>query len=290
MTKHKRGLGRGLDALLSISNVTQDKEIKEVDEITTNDIVELPINDLVPGEYQPRKLLDQDKIDELSLSIKKHGLLQPILVQKKAQYYEIIAGERRWRACKLAGQTKIKCIQKQYDNRETIAVSLIENLQREDLNVIEEAQALYRMQTEFNLTHEEIADIIGKSRATVTNLMRLNKLTEEVKALVINQKLEMGHARAILSLDESKQLVIAKQVIDNKLNVRQTEDLIKNKNINQARKKRTEIRSTFNTFEETLSKRFNSDVTIKQNSKGKGTISINFDNNAKLDELIKLLQ
>ena len=156
--------------------------------------------------------------------------------------------------------------------------------------MIEEAQGLYRMQVEFNLTHEEIAEIIGKSRATVSNLMRLNKLTEEVKALVINQKLEMGHARAILSLDESEQLFIAKQVIDSKLTVRQTENLIKNKNLNQTRNKNKENRSEFNTFEETLSKRFNSDVTIKQNSKGKVSISINFDNNAKLDELIKLLQ
>ena len=219
MSSIKRGLGRGLDALLGDISVAEEKK---------QHLQSLPIESMQRGKYQPRKDLNPEKLQELADSIKAQGIIQPIVVRKISfEKYEIVAGERRWRASQLAGLTQIPVVIKEIDDRTAMAMALIENIQREDLNPLEEAEALKRLLDEFEMTHQLIAEAIGKSRTTVTNLLRLMDLHPDVKKLLLSNHLEMGHARALLSLEGSKQVALANKVIKEGLTVRATERLVK---------------------------------------------------------------
>lgn len=227
----KRGLGKGLDALLSTSSFAREKQqIASQSQALSADgeLTELAIGQLQPGIYQPRKDMAPEALEELAASIQSQGIIQPIVVrQVVGGQFEIIAGERRWRAAKQAGLKRVPCLVKKVEDRAAIAMALIENIQREDLNVIEEAQALERLQDEFTLTHQQVADVIGKSRTTVSNLLRLNQLDADVKRLVAEKQLEMGHARALLALEGEQQVEVAQMVAKKQMTVRQTEQLVK---------------------------------------------------------------
>ncbi len=206
MNMNKRGLGKGLDALLATSSVAQAKQkgAEQAQSLSADGTLkDLSVQILQPGKFQPRKDMSDEALAELSDSIRAQGVIQPIVVREVApQQFEIIAGERRWRAARQAGLQKVPCIIKDVNDRATVAIALIENIQREDLNAIEEAQALERLQNEFALTHQQVAEAVGKSRAAVSNLLRLNQLAEPVKRMVEQRQLEMGHARACLRLNQ----------------------------------------------------------------------------------------
>jgi ParB family transcriptional regulator, chromosome partitioning protein len=223
MIQKKRGLGRGLSELLGdVSKPAQEK---------THEVQTLPIEFMQRGKYQPRKDMDPEKLKELSDSIAAQGIIQPIIVRKIApDKYEIIAGERRWRAAQLAGLIEVPVLVKDIDDKSVMAVALIENIQREDLNALEEAEALHRLLDEFELTHQQIAESVGKSRTTITNLLRLLDLASEVKTMMSRGQLEMGHARALLGLEEVKQIEIAHKAIKQNLSVRAVEKLVREQN------------------------------------------------------------
>lgn len=286
----KRGLGKGLDALLSTSSLAREKQQKVAHSqalSSEGQLTEISISQLTPGKYQPRKDIQPEALEELSSSIRSQGIIQPLVVRKISEsQYEIIAGERRWRAAKLAGLTQVPCVVKNVQDRAAIAMALIENIQRENLNAIEEAQALERLQQEFELTHQQVADAIGKSRSAVTNLLRLNTLDDEVKQCVISKKLEMGHARALLSLEKCDQNNIAKIVIAKKLTVRQTESLVK-KHLEPKEDTQGKAEdSVALNFSEQLSEKFGTKVVIRRNSKGKGKITIDFDSMELVESLL----
>ncbi|SFL42436.1 chromosome partitioning protein, ParB family [Desulfomicrobium norvegicum] len=220
MTMKKRGLGRGLDVLIKSRNVEPEHEAE---------IVTLDINALEPNIHQPRHHFDQAALEELAASIKSQGLIQPVLVRPlPTGHYELVAGERRWRACRMAGLDTIDCIVRRMDDHESMAIALIENLQREDLNPIEEARALGQIKEHFKITQEELADKIGKSRPAVTNSLRLLKLPEKVQNLLETNALSAGHARALLGLDDPESMtLLAEKVLQKNLNVRATEELVK---------------------------------------------------------------
>jgi ParB family chromosome partitioning protein len=228
MTTKKRGLGRGLDVLIKSRNVEPEHEAE---------IVSLDITALEPNIHQPRHHFDQTALEELAASIKSQGLIQPVLVRPLPApgKYELVAGERRWRACRMAGLASIDCIVRHLDDHESMAIALIENLQREDLNPIEEARALGQIKEHFSLTQEELADKIGKSRPAVTNSLRLLKLPEKVQAMLEQGTLSAGHARALLGLDDPGQIQsMASTILEKNLNVRATEELVKKIKQNQA--------------------------------------------------------
>lgn len=224
MAKEKKtGLGGGLNALFQTSNLDIPDERAE------NAVLELNINDIEPGDGQPRKSFDKEKIEQLAASIQEHGLIQPIIVSKSGKIYKIIAGERRWRAARLAGLKKIPAIEKSVSNRQILEMALIENIQREDLNPIEEAEAYSRLMSEYNMTQEGLAQVVSKSRSAVANTMRLLGLCEKVRALVISGELSEGHARCLLTLEDAgKQEKAAHIIIENKYSVRETEKFVKN--------------------------------------------------------------
>ena len=225
----KRGLGRGLDALLggmppaATSAMSATSAASATSSDPEGELRELPIGQLRPGRYQPRGVMDPDALEELSQSIRAQGLIQPIIVRPIDGGFEIIAGERRWRAAKLAGLTEVPCLVRDVDDRATVAMALIENIQREDLNPLEEATALKRLIDEFDLTHQETADAVGRSRAAVSNLLRLLELPDEIRALVQRGAIEMGHARALLPLAAPMAIALAKQAADEGWSVRQVE-------------------------------------------------------------------
>ena len=291
---NKRGLGKGLDALLATSSLAREKqEIAEKSENLSKEtqLVELGIHQLNAGQYQPRKTLEEDALEELSASIRSQGIIQPIVVRQVAeQQYEIIAGERRFRAAKKAGLKHVPCVVKSVEDKAVIAMALIENIQREDLNAIEEAQALERLQQEFELTHQQISDVIGKSRTTVTNLLRLNALTNDVKKLVEQKLLEMGHARALLALEDDQQIELAHLVVDKKLTVRQTEQKVKEILAPKQEDKPKAVDVEMMDISEKLSSTLGSKVVISRNSSGKGKVTITFDEAHKLEQLIAKLE
>lgn len=229
MSAKKRGLGRGLDALLATSRAHDSELGSESDEhsttsATANELKKLPIEFLSPGKYQPRKDMSPEALEELASSIRSQGIIQPIVVRPIGEdKYEIIAGERRWRASQLAGLDIVPCLVKPVPDEAAVAIALIENIQREDLNAMEEAQALQRLMNEFSLTHLEVSEAVGKSRTTVTNLLRLNNLNEDVKKLLEYGDIEMGHARALLALEGDSQSETARIVSGKGLTVRDTE-------------------------------------------------------------------
>ena len=229
----KKGLGKGLDSLIpdnkSIKSVTPDKsaEVKKEAEEKAG-VQTMKINEVEPNRDQPRKNFDEDALLELSDSIKQFGVLQPLLVRKRKDYYEIIAGERRWRAAKLAGVKEVPVIVKEYTDQEILEIGLIENIQRENLNPIEEAIAFKRLLEEFNLKQDEVAERVSKSRTAVTNSMRLLKLSDKVQQMIIDDMISTGHARALLAIDDPElQYTLANKIFDEKLSVRETEKLVK---------------------------------------------------------------
>ncbi|MCE9775622.1 ParB/RepB/Spo0J family partition protein [Shewanella algae] len=289
MTPKKRGLGKGLDALLSTSHAASkkrdDAEQSKVDAGET--LLTLDVDLLQPGKYQPRKDMSPEALEELAESIKAQGVIQPIVVRKISDdKYEIIAGERRWRAAQIAKLDKVPCIVKQVADEAAVAIALIENIQREDLNAMEEAIALNRLIEEFDLTHQQIADAVGKSRATVSNLLRLNGLNEPVKRLLEYGDIEMGHARALLALQDEEQTSVARLVVAKELTVRETERLV-NKVLNPAKEAEKPVKDTdVARLESQLIERLGAKVSISHGSKGKGKIVINYQNLAELDGIL----
>ena len=273
----KRGLGRGLSELLG------DVAAAPVATEKSPDILHLPIEFLQRGKYQPRKDMDPEKLKELSDSIAAQGLIQPIVVRKVgAEKYEIIAGERRWRAAQLAELREVPVLIKDIDDRSVMAVALIENIQREDLNALEEAEALHRLLDEFELTHQQVAESIGKSRTTVTNLLRLLDLAGDVKTMLSRGQLEMGHARALLGLDESKQIDIANKAVKQNLTVRAVEKLVRELNEDKPAAIPKKIDPDTLRLQRELSERIGAKVEINHQNGGKGKLILSY---ASLEEL-----
>ncbi|EGQ9598206.1 ParB/RepB/Spo0J family partition protein [Vibrio parahaemolyticus] len=290
----KRGLGKGLDALLSTSSFAREKQqIASQSQALSADgeLTELAIGQLQPGIYQPRKDMAPEALEELAASIQSQGIIQPIVVrQVVGGQFEIIAGERRWRAAKQAGLKRVPCLVKKVEDRAAIAMALIENIQREDLNVIEEAQALERLQDEFSLTHQQVADVIGKSRTTVSNLLRLNQLDADVKRLVAEKQLEMGHARALLALEGEQQVDIAMHVAKKQMTVRQTEQLVKKCLAPQNEQKTQQQDIEAEQMSHKLSQLLDAQVSLSRSANGKAKLTISLDEPHKLDQLIAKLE
>ena len=292
----KRGLGRGLDALLTpqVRAPEQENSSEESNDTTPKDgdLSKIAINNLSPGKYQPRKDMSDAALEELSLSIQSQGIIQPIVVRfieldsNGERLYEIIAGERRWRAAQLAQLTEVPCLIKDVPDESAVAIALIENIQREDLNAMEEAVALERLLSEFDLTHQEVALAVGKSRTTVTNLLRLNNLNDEVKTFLENGDIEMGHARALLALDDSLQAEAARTVSAKELTVRETEALIKKiQNPNEEKAVKEKDQKNVD-IEENLAQKLGLKVAVSHNKKGKGKLVISYANLAELEDFI----
>ena len=270
----KKGLGKGLGAL--IASETNDDN---------TGVIEVKINEIEPNSDQPRKYFDDDKLSQLSESIKQHGVIQPIIVKKDNNMYTIIAGERRWRAAKLAGLTKVPVLIKEYTDKQVMEIALIENLQREDLNPIEEADAYQRLMEEYNLTQEQIADTLGKSRPAIANTLRLLSLPNSIKNYVVSGDLSSGHARCLIVLSEEiKQQVAARYIIDNKLSVRETEKYVK-KIHEDTPKKIDKINPDIVDIENRLKNILGTKVKLlAKNNKGK--ITIEYFSNDELDRII----
>ncbi|GAC12667.1 ParB/RepB/Spo0J family partition protein [Aliiglaciecola lipolytica] len=283
MSSKKRGLGRGLDALLATSSAKQESDISE----RSSELQKLPIEFLQAGKYQPRKDMSPEALDDLASSIRSQGVIQPIVVRKVSEdKFEIIAGERRWRASQLAKLDVVPCIIKNVPDEAAVAIALIENIQREDLNAMEEAQALDRLMTEFELTHQEVAEAVGKSRTTVTNLLRLNNLNDDVKLLLEHGDIEMGHARALLALQGDVQTDAAQTVSGKGLTVRDTENLVRKLLEPPKPKAEPKVDPDVQRLESQLSDNLGAPVSIAHNAKGKGKLTINF---SSLDELDGIL-
>lgn len=291
-----RGLGKGLDSLIP-NAVGEAKAKKETVKETVTEKKEqetlVKITMVEPNRKQPRKNFDEDALQELSDSIKQFGLLQPILVQDRKDHYEIIAGERRWRAAKLAGLKEIPVIIRDYSDQEIMEISLIENIQREDLNPIEEAQAYKRLLTEFNLKQDEVAERVSKSRAAVTNSIRLLKLSDEVQQMVIDDMISTGHARTLLAVeDKDEQYNLAQRIFDEKLSVRDVEKLVKNLHKPEKVSKKTDNKTMeviYQDIEEKLKQRLSTKVTVTSKGEGAGKIEIEFYNNEDLDRILDMI-
>lgn len=289
MSAKKRGLGRGLDALLATSQSSAQQHPQT--SASQSELSTLPIEHLVPGKYQPRKDMSPEALEELASSIRSQGVIQPIVVRQVDNHrYEIIAGERRWRAAQLAQLDDIPCLVKNVPDEAAVAIALIENIQREDLNAMEEAMALNRLMNEFSLTHSQVAEAVGKSRTTVTNLLRLNNLNDDVKLLVEHGDIEMGHARALLALDGDAQSDAAQTVSGKGLTVRDTEKLVK-KLLEPAKPKPEKtLDPDVKQLIERLSETLGAPVNIDHNAKGKGKMVINFNDLDQLDGIISKFQ
>lgn len=296
----KRGLGKGLDSIIPASTkveksktaVKTARSVKEEVVLEEGQVVKINITKIEPNREQPRKNFDEDAILELSDSIKQYGILSPLVVQDRKDHYEIIAGERRWRAAKKAGLKEVPAIIKNYTEQEIVEISLIENIQREDLNPIEEAQAYKRLLTEFNLKQDEVAARVSKSRVAVTNSMRLLKLCDEVQQMVIEGKISTGHARALISIENpEKQYEIAQKIFDEKLSVRETEKLVKNLDkIPKTTKlvaKNESLETAYRQLEEKLKSKIGTKVQISSSAKGDGSgkIEIEFYNTDDLEKI-----
>ena len=286
----KRGLGKGLDSLIPSNVMETTKSPAPSKEKNEEDAVVVKLYMVEPNREQPRKNFDEDSLQELADSIRQFGLLQPILVQDKKSYYEIIAGERRWRAAKLAGLKEVPVIIRNLTDQEVVEISLIENIQREDLNPIEEAQAYKRLLEEFHLKQDEVADRVSKSRTAVTNSMRLLKLCEPVQKMVVDGMISTGHARALLAIeDPEQQYLIAQKVFDEKLSVREVEKLVKNLNKppKPARQENTTLNVIYQDISERLKQSLGTKVSIQAKENGAGKIEIEFYNHEDLDRLLE---
>ena len=287
-----RGLGKGLDLLIpnTVGETKKEKEKSKTKEDAGQVVVK--ITQVEPNREQPRKNFDEDSLQELADSIKQFGLLQPILVQDKEDHYEIIAGERRWRAAKLAGLKEVPVIIRKYSKQEIVEISLIENIQREDLNPIEEAQAYKRLLNEFHLKQDEVAERVSKSRTAVTNSMRLLKLCDEVQQMLIDDMISTGHARALLAVeDPEEQYALAQKIFDEKLSVREVEKLVKDiKKPEKPKKKEDEtLKAIYSDIGEKLKQRLSTKVTVSAKGNGAGKIEIEFYNHDDLDRLLEMI-
>lgn len=286
MVAKKKGLGRGLTALLGNSDVDSMIEPKSKNELRSIDV------DLIErGPWQPREYFDEETLQELADSIATQGVVQPIVVREKAGgRFEIVAGERRWRATQKAGLSQVPAVIKTFDDQTAAAVSLIENIQRENLNPLEESTALKRLIDEFDMTHQQVADTVARSRATVSNLLRLQDLNPEVKAMLAKRDIEMGHARALLAIDGPEQTRIAKDVAKKQLSVRETEALIR-KLANPVKKAATTKKDPdILKLEERLTERLGAPVHIKQKGKGKGCLEISYSSLDVLDGILSKIE
>jgi len=284
MSTKPKGLGRGLDALLD----ADDSGPAPQDRLAT-----LKVSQLGPGRFQPRTKMDETSLQELAASIRTQGLMQPILVRPVAgERYEIIAGERRWRAAKLAGLAEIPVVVRDVPDQTALAMALIENIQREDLNPLEEAQGVQRLVSEFNLTHQEAADAIGRSRTATTNLLRLLNLEKSVQRLMFDSRLDMGHARALLALDGRRQEHLAAQVAERGLSVRETEKMV-NDLLNppvRSKARRALVDRDVARLEEQLSEELGTTVQIRQGRKGSGKLVISYTSHEHLDSLLERIK
>ena len=293
----KKGLGKGLDSLIpdnkSMKSVTSEKTVESKEDAAAKSGVQvMKINEVEPNRDQPRKNFDEDALLELSDSIKQFGVLQPLLVRKRKDYYEIIAGERRWRAAKLAGVKEVPVIEKEYTDQEILEIGLIENIQRENLNPIEEAIAYKRLLEEFNLKQDEVAERVSKSRTAVTNSMRLLTLSEKVQQMIIDDMISTGHARALLAIDDPElQYTLANKIFDEKLSVRETEKLVKEiKNPKKPKEKKPVANSfIYQDLEEKMKSVFGTKVSIASKGKGKGKIEIEYYSDDELEHLFDMM-
>jgi|TARA_B110000483_G_scaffold141911_1_gene169489 ParB family chromosome partitioning protein len=297
MSVKKRGLGSGLDTLLGVSreieeaqkSATEVKATAGKTEAKQSNLLELPIDQIERGQYQPRRYFDEDALSELADSIKEQGLLQPIVVRSLSKNkYEIIAGERRWRASQLAGLHSISVVIKELDDQAAMVVALIENLQREDLNPMEEAYALSRLKDEFELTHDQVAKAVGKSRTTVTNLLRLTSLTEAVRKMVENTDLEMGHARALISLEAAQQKEAAIQIVEKAMSVRQAEALVRNLGTGKSKEASIAAKpdADIQRLEQQLSEKLGAASSIQHKTNGKGKLVISYNSADELEGIL----
>ncbi|MGM0481025.1 MAG: ParB/RepB/Spo0J family partition protein [Pseudomonadota bacterium] len=292
MSAKKRGLGRGLDALLTNNNASQERQAQQpseqiVEAVVKGELQKLPIESLKPGRYQPRKDMSPEALEDLAASVKAQGIIQPIVVRPTGQDdYEIIAGERRWRAAQLAKLDVVPCLIKEVTDEAAVAIALIENIQREDLNAMEEANALQRLLDDFQMTHQDVAQAVGKSRTTVTNLLRLNNLESPVKTLLERGDIDLGHAKLLLALEGEQQAEIAQQIVAKDLTVREAEKVVR-KTLEPAKpveqpKPDADIERLQTQLTETLGAK----VAINHGRKGKGKLVINY---GSLDELDGIL-
>lgn len=295
MAKAARGLGKGLDSLIPVAvPKTEPVEKKEAGQEDNTQGIYVKITKVEPNREQPRKNFDEDALQELADSIKQYGIVEPLIVQDRKTYYEIIAGERRWRAAKLAGLKEVPVIIRNYTEQEIVEISLIENIQREDLNPIEEAQAYRRLLTEFNLKQDEVAERVSKSRTAVTNSMRLLKLCDEVQQMIIDDMITTGHARALISIeDPEQQYTIAQKVFDEKLSVRDVEKLVKNLNKPEKVKKEVvtdkALEAVYQDLEEKLKQSLGTKVSIASKGDGSGRLEIEFYTHDDLEKITDLL-
>lgn len=288
-----RGLGKGLDSMIP-NLVGESKGKKENAAVSLEKGSEtiVKITKVEPNREQPRKVFDEDALQELADSIKQFGIIQPILVQDRKDYYEIIAGERRWRAAKLAGLKEVPVIIKNYTEREIVEISLIENIQREDLNPIEEAKAYKRLLNEFQLKQDEVAERVSKSRAAVTNSLRLLKLSDRVQQMVIDEMISTGHARALLAIEkEEDQYLLAQRIFDEKLSVRDIERIVKNcsKPAKPKKEKNKALEFIYKDIEEQLKQKLSTKVAVSSKGDGAGKIEIEFYNHDDLERLLDVL-
>lgn len=283
-------LGRGLKALLGDSVVSSDEGTGD------DELRHLPLSDLAPGRYQPRRQIPNKTLAELSESIRAQGIVQPLVVRPASEpghKFEIVAGERRWRAARLAGLKVVPVIVRQTSDQAALAIALIENLQREDLNAVDQAQALSRLSDEFSLTHQQVADAIGRSRPSVSNLMRLLELDEEVQQMLGAGSLEMGHARALLSLEQAGQAEAARRIVSEKMSVREVERFVKelDRKSEQTQKpqRKTQDQET-RWFQEQVKRELGQRISIQTRAKGRRSLSINFENLEHLQTMLKQLE
>ena len=295
MAVKRSGLGKGLDSLIpdnkSSKMVKKTVEAPKTPENVSGQIM-MKINEVEPNREQPRKNFEEDALLELADSIKQFGVLQPLIVQKKKDYYEIIAGERRWRAAKLAGVKEIPVIIKEYTDQEIVEISLIENIQRENLNPIEEAMAFKKLLTEFHLKQDEVAERVSKSRTAVTNSMRLLKLSDKVQQMIVDDMISTGHARARLAIDDpEQQYILANKIFDEKLSVRETEKLVKDIKNPKKEKPKKEIQNSFvyENLEERMKSVIGTKVHVNHKPNGKGKIEIEYYSDSELERIFELL-
>ncbi len=294
MAKAARGLGKGLDSLIPVAAPQAETKAAEEKKEDGAQGTYVKITKVEPNREQPRKNFDEDALQELADSIKQYGIVEPLIVQDRKTHYEIIAGERRWRAAKLAGLKEVPVIVRNYTEQEIVEISLIENIQREDLNPIEEAQAYKRLLTEFNLKQDEVAERVSKSRTAVTNSMRLLKLCDEVQQMIIDDMITTGHARALISIEDAEQqYTIAQKVFDEKLSVRDVEKLVKNLNKPEKAKKEPvtdkALEAVYQDLEEKLKQSLGTKVAITSKGAGAGKLEIEFYTHDDLEKLTELL-
>ena len=283
----KKGLGKGLDSM-----IPEKKTKAEMKEAQDKSLAEIKISEIDPNMGQPRKKFDEDELLELAESIKIHGVIQPIILTKRGKRYEIIAGERRWRASKLAGLAKIPAVIREYTDKEIMEVSLIENIQRQDLNPIEEALAFKNLIDEYKMKQDDLAERVSKSRSAITNALRLLKLDDKVKAMLAEGLISTGHARALLAVeDKNKQQILATRIFDEKLSVRETEKLVKQilENKESKKEEKSSEKLIYKKLEDSLKSIIGSKVSIKSKDNGKGKIEIDYYSIEELDRITELL-